>query len=223
MGIDHKTETFADTLKEARIKKGLTQRDLSEKIGVPQSHISKIESGKVDVRASSLIEIARALDLELKLVSQSLLPAIEAWGGSPEVPARTEADAHIYEAHGALEKIERDANRISRAIGKLPEITRLAETARELKGMRVTLQQAKQIRELTKSVSTLRNLFKEVSATNQNVTDLLKRPDVARVLQEVAQTANAFRSIRNALAHGLTSSSVGTIPAYRLNDGDDDA
>lgn len=39
---------------------GLSQRDLSARITVPQSHISKIESGGADLRLSSLVELARA-------------------------------------------------------------------------------------------------------------------------------------------------------------------
>jgi hypothetical protein len=45
---------------------------------VPQSHISKIESGKVDIKTSSLIELARALDLEIMIVPRRLVPAVEA-------------------------------------------------------------------------------------------------------------------------------------------------
>ena len=64
-------------LKEARKKKGLSQRELSSKSGVPQSHISRIESGAVDLRVSSLIALARVLDLELELVPKKALPAVK--------------------------------------------------------------------------------------------------------------------------------------------------
>jgi len=64
-------------LKEARQKKGLSQRALSAKSGVPQSHISKIESGVVDLRISSLIALARVLDLELELVPKKAIPAVK--------------------------------------------------------------------------------------------------------------------------------------------------
>jgi transcriptional regulator with XRE-family HTH domain len=64
-------------LKEARKRKGFSQRVLSAKSGVPQSHISKIESGAVDLRVSSLIALARVLDLELELVPKEIVPAIK--------------------------------------------------------------------------------------------------------------------------------------------------
>jgi transcriptional regulator with XRE-family HTH domain len=70
-------ETFAKALKAARKSKGLSQRALSEMAGVPQAHISKIESGTVDLRLSSLIALARALDLELALVPRKAMPAVQ--------------------------------------------------------------------------------------------------------------------------------------------------
>lgn len=70
-------EQILKTLKAARQKKGLSQKALSAKSGVPQSHISKIENGGVDLRVSSLIALARVLDLELELVPRKTVPAIQ--------------------------------------------------------------------------------------------------------------------------------------------------
>jgi transcriptional regulator with XRE-family HTH domain len=68
---------IASLIKEARLAKSLTQRELGRRVGLPQSHISKIEKGGVDLQLSSLAEIARALDLEVKLVPRKALPAVE--------------------------------------------------------------------------------------------------------------------------------------------------
>lgn len=65
-------------LKDARTAKGLSQRALSARIGVPQSHLSKIENGRSDIRVSSLVEMARALDLDLRLVPRNAVPAVDA-------------------------------------------------------------------------------------------------------------------------------------------------
>jgi transcriptional regulator with XRE-family HTH domain len=65
-------------LKAAREKKELSQRALSTKAGVPQSHISRIERGAVDLQLSSLIELARVLDLEVMTVPRKLVPAVQA-------------------------------------------------------------------------------------------------------------------------------------------------
>ena len=67
---------ISNSLKKARLTKGLSQRALSAAAGIPQSHISKIEAGAVDLRLSSLIELARTLDLELALIPRSHVPAV---------------------------------------------------------------------------------------------------------------------------------------------------
>ena len=67
---------IAQELKAARQGKGLTQRALGSLTGLPQSHISKIETGTVDLKLSSLIELARVLDLEPVLVPRKALPAV---------------------------------------------------------------------------------------------------------------------------------------------------
>ncbi len=74
----YETDDILRTLRNARTGNNLSQRDLSARIGVPQSHISKIESGATDLRLSSLVELARALNYELVLVPRKLLPAVEA-------------------------------------------------------------------------------------------------------------------------------------------------
>jgi hypothetical protein len=45
-------------------------------MGLPQSHISQIEAGRVDLRVSSLLEMARLLDLEPMLIPRALTPAV---------------------------------------------------------------------------------------------------------------------------------------------------
>jgi predicted transcriptional regulator len=67
---------IAQSLRAAREKKLVSQRALSALTGVPQGHISRIEAGAVDIRLSSLIELARALDLEPMLVPRRLVPAV---------------------------------------------------------------------------------------------------------------------------------------------------
>ncbi len=70
-------QLLTDALKSAREKRGLSQRAFSREIGVPQSRISKIESGAVDLRTSNLLELSRALGLEVMLVPRQLVPAVK--------------------------------------------------------------------------------------------------------------------------------------------------
>jgi transcriptional regulator with XRE-family HTH domain len=216
-------------LKAARERKGLSQRALSDKIGVPQGRISKIESGKANITAFSLIEIARALDLEFMLVSKKLVPAVEALSrhalketeANARRPARGETSIIIDEAHRALEKIGKDATRFSRAIGGLPEMARLAETARELDQMRITQDQAQQIRELAKHLSLPKELLNDALAGQRNISEILKTKNFVRLLREAAQVADSLKNFRNALAHGAAEPAVRTMPAYRLTDGEE--
>lgn len=68
---------IAKALREARQAKRLSQRALSARSGATQAQISRIENGEVDLQVSSLIELARALDLDVVLVPRKDLLAIE--------------------------------------------------------------------------------------------------------------------------------------------------
>ncbi len=74
--MSYSTQYIAQQLKTTRERKKLSQRALSARSGVPQSHISKIENGNVDLRLSSLVAIARVLELEIGLIPRKLLPAV---------------------------------------------------------------------------------------------------------------------------------------------------
>lgn len=75
--MDYDLEYISGRLRDARNAKHLSQRQLSKLAGVPQSHISRIESNQVDLRLSSLVAIANALDLELALVPRQAMPAVQ--------------------------------------------------------------------------------------------------------------------------------------------------
>ncbi|MBU0504443.1 helix-turn-helix domain-containing protein, partial [bacterium] len=57
-----------ETISQCRKNKKMSQCELAEKVGIPQSHLSKIESGKVNIRLDSLTEILSALGLELVVI-----------------------------------------------------------------------------------------------------------------------------------------------------------
>ena len=74
--MKHSNKSLTDALRAARAHKGLSQRALSGRLGIPQSRLSRIESGTVDLRTSTLLDLARALDLEPVLVPRRLVPAV---------------------------------------------------------------------------------------------------------------------------------------------------
>src|SRR5665213_3449042 len=62
-------------IKQARTERGWSQRQLGAAVGLPQSHISGIESGQVVPRFDTLLDLVRVLDLDLLVVPRSLIPA----------------------------------------------------------------------------------------------------------------------------------------------------
>ena len=68
---------IAKILQESRIHQGLSQRELSQRSGLTQAQISRIENGEVDLRLSSLVALVNVLELKLILTPRTLgQPAI---------------------------------------------------------------------------------------------------------------------------------------------------
>ena len=61
--FNKETEAFclAQNLREERIRAGLTQQQLAEKIGTKKTYISRLENGKADVQLSTLFRIFEGL------------------------------------------------------------------------------------------------------------------------------------------------------------------
>ena len=53
-------------IKYERVKKKISQLDLSLRTGLTTRTISRIECGTIDPKYSTLVKIAKALDLEIK-------------------------------------------------------------------------------------------------------------------------------------------------------------
>ena len=80
-----------------RRARGLSQKQLSDLAGVPQAHISRIESGGVDLRLSSIVAIAHALDHEFAFVPLGAAarpdsPAPAGRRPAPPLPSGAELD-----------------------------------------------------------------------------------------------------------------------------------
>ena len=73
-------QQIARQLREAREAHGISQRDLSERIGLTQAQISRFERCRADLRLGSLVELGRGLGLEVMLVPRKRVPAVLALG-----------------------------------------------------------------------------------------------------------------------------------------------
>jgi len=67
--FDGETRVFclAETLKEERLRAGLTQAQLAERIGTKKTYISRLENGKADVQLSTLFRIFEGLGRRVSL------------------------------------------------------------------------------------------------------------------------------------------------------------
>jgi transcriptional regulator with XRE-family HTH domain len=79
MPSDNETlQTIGNAFAKARLTAGLTQEQLAELAGISRPRYRDIEKGTVAARATTLTNIARALGLEMVLIPQALLPALQA-------------------------------------------------------------------------------------------------------------------------------------------------
>ena len=124
--MSYALDDFAQTLRQARLQKGWSQRELSQKVGIPQAHSSKIESGGVDVRISTFVELARLLDLELVLAPRTSLPALQA------LIREVEANNDTRTARGVANRLTSLALRLRKAKPDNDAVERLATLASEI-------------------------------------------------------------------------------------------
>lgn len=76
--LDRLPEALRQELRDARLKRGWSQLELGRRVGLPQTHISTIETGKTVPRFDTLLDLVRVLDHDLLLVPRSLVPAVQA-------------------------------------------------------------------------------------------------------------------------------------------------
>lgn len=195
-------EEIAASVREARLAKALTQKELGQRVGLPQSHISKIEKGSVDLKLSSLVEIARALDLEITLVPRKALPAVEgavrAHGTTVET---SRAVSLLNEQAQIAERIKANFPDLSQVEGfqnAIRSIPRLQFDAAQLKALDEALQPAKRL--------------KAIIEAQGGAAELAKR------IEEATSALRHFRNIQ--VHHAPLIEAARQLPAYRLEEDD---
>ena len=194
--MNHAVKDFADRLRDARKRKGISQRKLSALSGVPQSHISKIEKGGVDLRVSSLMAISRALDLELALVPRKALPAVEAIANSSTA------------SEAPSPKVHREFDRLADAI-------KSADVVLQSPAIRDALSRFHEFERHKSQIIDLDELI--------NLRKAFERAEKFGTLPAAEEAVKRLRLIRNRLAHDVSVTERGNAPrpAYRLEDDDD--
>lgn len=192
-------EPILDQLRRARKDAGVSQRELSRRTGITQSHISQTESGRSEAGLSTVIQMARALDLELILVPKKLVPAVEGIIGS-NAP---DSQLSIAEGGAALKEIERGllaTKKLAPIYGKSDELEAITATLKEMRRLHLTRGEA----------VALNNLV-------QTMTRFQASP---QALPELRRISQALRQLRNAIVH--TSAAEAPRPAYGVEDDDDE-
>ena len=201
--MPHATEHIATTLKTAREAQGLSQRALGRSAGVPQGHISNIEKGAVDLRLSSLIALARALDLELTLVPRRTVSAVQSVVRSSErVTGPGGEDARL--ALKELKRMQKALTNFSRAHPVPEELAQLQRQVRDLQhfARHFAVPDPEILRKANKA---LRAFL-----------------DDARNQDAIRESLSHLKELRNALAHGSAHApQTETVrPAYSLDEDD---
>ncbi len=199
--MSHGTHDIAERLRETRQAKGLSQRDLSALTGVPQAQISRIEAGVVDLRLSSLVALANALDLELALVPRKAVPAVRSL-------SRGIAESHLK---GAI-ATQREMERINDAIRKLQITTpkfdgleKVRKSFADLQRFKLPVLDLDGLRELRLAMEEMNRPAKQLTAMNKSI--------------------NLMRTLRNKAAHAPMPDVDDSPPrpAYSLDGEDNDA
>jgi transcriptional regulator with XRE-family HTH domain len=193
--VRFKGEEIVEVLKEARLAAGLSQRALSARAGLAQSHVSEIEKGSKDPGLSKLIDVARALDLELVLVPRKMLPAVE----SLIHPAEGERRSPAY-AIEVLDRAERQVKKQQALYGPNASLDRMREA---LKFLRHAPVKPKEI--------------ERIKADTEELRRHMASPQSAELVKTMA---SEWMALRNRLAHAAYEAPR---PAFSLDDEDDDA
>jgi transcriptional regulator with XRE-family HTH domain len=202
--MSYSTEHIVRALKSAREEKGFSQRELSAKAGVPQGHISKIENGAVDLKLSSLIALARVLDLEIMPVPRKLVPAVQTLARTGEADTTHDMGTARLAAK-QLKRIDKTVTRL--AAGRpadIGEFARLQRAARELTRLHLS----------PKELEILRMAAETVKKWQPN----------ERLRKQIQDAAASLERVRNRLVHRVADEPVQPArPAYSLDYGEDDA
>lgn len=196
--MGYKSESIISQAREVREASGVSQRALSERAGLTQSHISQIENGKMEPGLSSFIDMTRALDLELMLVPKKLVPAM-----LNLVKAQATPDMYIRADQlndKRFARAERLVKKMKQLYGSSANLDRIDETLRFLRRVNPSDQEMQLVREL--------------------IARLERHKASAQAAPIIGDIAQNLQRLRNAIARGAPSEPR---PAYSLDDGDADA
>ena len=197
-GIDE----IADSIRAARRAKAMTQKELGQRVGLPQSHISKIEKGAVDLQLSSLVEIARALDLEVKLVPRKALPAVE---------SVVRAHGTTVETSRALNLLNEQAQLAERIKGSFPDLSQIEGFRNAIRNIPKLQFDAAKLKALDEALQPAKRLKSLIEAQG----------GASKLAKQLEEATSSLRYFRNSQVHTPLIETRRQLPAYRLEEDDE--
>lgn len=204
--MNYAVAELLEQLRAARLAQGLSQRQLGERIGLPQSNVARLESGNTDPGLSKIIELARALDLDLQLIPRKALPTIQ---------GAMRANALAIDPHDAT-------SRAIQSIMNLGEtLARIASTQIEIpESLTKTLADLERLRFDQAQFRALQDAIKPLQRTLDRLEESGSSPkEWARGMRE---SGTRLRDLRNRIAHCVAIDQSQLKPAFSLEDGDDE-
>jgi len=195
--MPYKSEHIAEQLRLAREAAGLSQRELSDRSGLTQSHISQIERGTMEPGLSSLVDLTRALDLEVVLAPRRMLPAIRSIVQSASITNDTEASTFQQKEVARFE--------------------RLTIKQKQLYGPSADLDTISASLKLLRHLPLMSDEIELLQSQAEQLKTYQASPQSRDIVKDVAQTV---RRLRNEAVHRDTRPSRA---AYGLDEEDDDA
>ena len=205
--MSYALEDIAKDLKDARERKGLSQRALSELSGVRQYQISKTENGANDLRLSSLIELARALDLDVRLVPRKAVPAVES------VVRSSTRKFDLSPIH----------KKINSTLNELRALQNVYPASKKLKSLQDSLRVIARFSNLVQHQKALQEIVYLVGAVRNDDEHFIIGGMTSSSAEPTAEIENALiiaKEVRDKLAHDYQEQSSSPNPAYSL-DGDE--
>jgi len=213
MNMPKLLEHVIRTLREARQLKGLSQRALSAKVGLSQSHISKIESGSIDPQTSNLVELARALELEVMLVPRTLVPAVQSLTRTSQAQQPAKQEGPGYKE---LEHIRKTASQIQNIYPRAFDAKKLQTVAEQLQRFSLDSSAVEKLRKFDESIKRAFKTIQQAQKTQAAFEELARKPNFTKALENINRTASELQRFRNVLVHTPQPTVPVSLPSYLL-------
>ncbi len=212
--MTYSVEEIAGTLKVARQSKQLSQRELSDRVGLAQSHISKIENAMVDLQVSNLIELARALELELLLVPRKVLPAVQSLVRTSKELSQKAKQRSRAELR-ALTRLQKNSERLQKIQPNLKALHEIQRTVARLQHFQLPDMSVTKMQQAANQMDKFRKASEKLAPYTLD----------QATISTIQNISSDLSDIRNRAAYSVMVPSLTEQrdePAYQLKPDDDD-